>query len=91
MRQFDLWNRYKDNNGNPLHGAVQFNVKDGNTPAPIFSRDGTALNNPILTDIYGRTAQQVFIKADVTAYFYKYIDRASQDFMRPYILDLVGY
>ena len=24
-------------------------------------------------------------------YFYKYIDRASQDFMRPYILDLVGY
>lgn len=77
MRQFDLWNRYKDNNGNPLHGAVQFNVKDGNTPAPIFSRDGTALNNPILTDIYGRTAQQVFIKADVTAYFYKYIGPGS--------------
>ena len=76
-RQFDLWNRYKDNNGNPLHGAVQFNVKDGNTPAPIFSRDGTALNNPILTDIYGRTAQQVFIKADVTAYFYKYIGPGS--------------
>lgn len=76
-RQFDLWNRYKDNNGNPLHGAVQFNVKDGNTPAPIFSRDGTALNNPILTDIYGRTAQQVFIKADVTAYFYKYIGQGS--------------
>ena len=24
-------------------------------------------------------------------YFYKYIDRASLDFMRPYILDLVGY
>ena len=77
MRQFDLWNRYKDNNGNLLHGAVQFNVKDGNTPAPIFSRDGTALNNPILTDIYGRTAQQVFIKADVTAYFYKYIGPGS--------------
>ena len=24
-------------------------------------------------------------------YFYKYIDRATEDFMRPYILDLVGY
>ena len=73
MRNFDNWNRYLDNDNKPLHGCVMFNVKDGNTVAPIFDSDGTALDNPILTDEYGRTQHQVFINVDVVAYFYKYI------------------
>ena len=73
MRNFDNWLRYKDNNNKPLHGCVMFNVKDGNTVAPIYDSDGTALDNPILTDEYGRTEHQVFIDTDVVAYFYKYI------------------
>ena len=73
MRSFDTWNRYVDNNGNPLHGCIQFMVKDGNTVAPIYNSDGTPLSNPILTDIYGRTQYQVFVDVDVIAYFYKYI------------------
>ena len=48
-------------------------VKDGTTVAPIFDSDGTALDNPQLTDIYGRTQHQVFIDEDCVAYFYKYI------------------
>ena len=73
MRSFDTWNRYEDNQGNPLHGCVQFMVKDGTTVAPIYDGDGTALDNPQLTDIYGRTQHQVFIDEDCVAYFYKYI------------------
>lgn len=73
MRSFDTWNRYEDNQGNPLHGCIQFMVKDGTTVAPIYDSDGTALDNPQLTDIYGRTQHQVFIDEDCIAYFYKYI------------------
>ena len=73
MRNFDQWCRYLDNQGNPLHGCVQFMVKDGNTIAPIYDSDGTALDNPQITDIYGRTEHQVFVDVDVIAYFYKYI------------------
>lgn len=73
MRTWDLWNRYFDNNNKPLHGCIQFMVKDGNTVAPIYDTDGTPLPNPIITDIYGRTEHQVCIDSDVVAYFYKYI------------------
>lgn len=73
MRNFDNWLRYKDNNSKPLHGCIMFNVKDGNTIAPIYDSDKTPLDNPILTDEYGRTEHQVFIDTDVVAYFYKYI------------------
>ena len=73
MRTWDLWNRYLDNNSKPLHGCIQFMVKDGNTVAPIYDVDGTALDNPILTDEYGRTLHQVCIDEDVVAYFYKYV------------------
>lgn len=73
MRNFDNWNRYFDNSNKPLHGCIQFMVKDGNTVAPIYDTDGTALDNPILTDEYGRTLHQVFIDEDVVAYFYKYV------------------
>jgi hypothetical protein len=73
MRNFDNWDRYQDNERNPLHGCVQFNVKDGNTVAPIYDTDGTELANPQVTDNYGRTKHQVFIDTDVVAYFYKYV------------------
>ena len=73
MRSFDIWDRYFDNENKPLHGCVAFMVRDGNTPAPIYDQDGTSLDNPQITDIYGRTQHQVFIEEDVTAYFYKYI------------------
>ena len=73
MRNWDNWLRYQDNDRNPLHGCIQFMVKDGNTVAPIYDSDGTALANPQVTDIYGRTQHQVFIDTDVVAYFYKYI------------------
>lgn len=72
-RNFDTWNKYTDNNGKVLKGCVMFNVKGGNTQAPIYDEDGTPLDNPILTDSYGRTDKQVFVDSDVTAYFYKYI------------------
>lgn len=73
MRNFDNWTCYRDLKGNILRGCVQFNVKGGNTPAPIFDRNGTAIANPQITDILGRTQHQVFIGEDVTAYFYKYV------------------
>ena len=73
MRTWDNWNRYLDNNSKPLHGCIQFMVKDGNTVAPIYDVDGTALDNPILTDEFGRTQHQVCIDEDVVAYFYKYV------------------
>lgn len=76
-RSFDIWDRYYDNQSKPLHGCVQFMVKDGNTSAPIYDKDGTDLANPQITDIYGRTEHQVFINEDVTAYFYKYIGQGT--------------
>lgn len=73
IRSWDNWNKYTDNDDNPLHGCIHFVVNEGNTSAPIYDKDGTALNNPQLTDIYGRTQHQVFIEEDVIAYYYKYI------------------
>lgn len=73
MRSFDNWNKYTDNDNKPLHGCIMFMVNLGNTVAPIYDKDGTPLNNPQLTDAYGRTQHQVFIEEDVIAYYYKYI------------------
>lgn len=72
-RNFDNHDVYFDLDGNPLHGAVQFNLKDGTTPAAIYDSDSTPLSNPQLTDVYGKTAHQVFVSSDVRAYFYKYV------------------
>lgn len=72
-RNFDVWNRYVDNDGNILRGAVQFCVLGGTTPTDIYDSDKTVISNPQLTDIYGRTALQVFVNSNVTAYFYKYV------------------
>ena len=73
QRSWDNWNKYTDNDNKPLHGCIMFMVNLGNTVAPIYDKDGTPLNNPQLTDVYGRTQHQVFIEEDVIAYYYKYI------------------
>lgn len=88
MRNWDNWNRYLDNNNKPLKGCVMFNVKDGNTVAPIFDSDGTALDNPQITDIYGRTEHQVFIDTDVIAYYYKYIGTGNFNSIRSQDINL---
>lgn len=73
FRNFDNHDVYFDLDGNPLHGAVQFDLKDGTNPAAIYDSDGTRLANPQLTDVYGRTEHQVFVDSDVRACFYKYV------------------
>lgn len=88
MRNFDLHNRYLDNNSKPLHGCVMFNVKDGNTVAPIYDADGTPLDNPQITDEFGRTQHQVFIDVDVVAYFYKYIGTGNFNTIRSQDIDI---
>ena len=73
FRNFDNRDRYYDLQGKPLAGCVQFMLKDGTTVAPIYDVDQVPISNPQLTDILGRTKEQVFIDADVVAYMYKYI------------------
>lgn len=73
FRNFDNHDVYFDLRGNVLHGAVQFNLKDGSTPAQIFDSDYTPIANPQLLDAYGKTGQQVFVNADVRAFFYQYV------------------
>lgn len=73
FRNFDNRDRYYDLQGKPLAGCVQFMLKDGTTVAPIFDGDMVPLSNPQLTDILGRTVNQVFIDAEVIAYMYKYM------------------
>ena len=72
-RNFDNRDRYYDISGKPLSGCVQFMLRDGTTPAAIYDVDGTALANPQLTDILGRTRHQVCVRSDVVAYMYKYV------------------
>lgn len=75
IHNFDLWNEYLDNSGNILKGKFQFCLKDTTTPIEIYDKDGTPIDNPILTDIRGRTNIQVFLpdEVEVTVYVYKYI------------------
>lgn len=87
-RNFDNWNRYLDNDNKPLHGCVMFNVKDGNTVAPIYDSDGTPLDNPQITDEFGRTEHQVFVDVDVVAYFYKYIGTGNYNTIRSQDIDI---
>lgn len=87
-RNWDNWNRYLDYDSKPLRGCVMFNVKDGNTVAPIYDGDETPLDNPILTDEYGRTEHQVFVDTDVVAYFYKYIGTGTYNSYRSQDIDI---
>lgn len=73
FRNFDNRDRYYDLERNPLQGCVQFMVKDGSTVANIYDSDETPISNPQLTDILGRTQQQVFVDSEVIAYMYKYV------------------
>ena len=77
FRNFDNWDTYLDNNRKTLHGCVQFMLKDGSTVANIFDSDETPIANPQITDVNGRTGQQVFVNDEVRAYFYKYVGQGS--------------
>ena len=73
FRNFDNRDRYYDREGNILCGCIQFMIKDGTTVANIYDGDMVALANPQVTDILGRTKNQVFVDSDVIAYVYKYV------------------
>ena len=75
MRNWDNWDSYLDNDGNPLHGKIRFCKKGTTENVIIYNSDEIAIRNPSFTDMLGRTEYQVFLdsEADVTAYFYKYI------------------
>ena len=81
MREFDSWNSYLDNDGNPLHGKIRFCRRATTDNIAITDADGVALPNPMPTDILGRTASQVFFGTgeNVSAYFYKYVGSGEWD------------
>lgn len=76
-RNFDNWDVYIDNDRKILAGCVQFMLKDGTTSANIYDSDKVPIENPQITDINGRTEQQVFVDDDIRAYFYKYVGQGS--------------
>lgn len=73
FRNFDNWDVYIDNDRKILRGCIQFMLKDGSTNANIYDADKTPISNPQITDINGRTEEQVFVDTDVRAYVYKYV------------------
>ena len=73
FRNFDNWDVYIDNDRKILAGCVQFMLKDGTTSANIYDSDKVPIENPQITDINGRTEEQVFIDDDIRAYVYKYV------------------
>lgn len=76
MRQFDTFQSYTDNLGDPLVGRVMFCNLDGSV-ARVHDKDGHPLANPILTDSAGRTSSQVFLDDhDYIVFFDKYIGNA---------------
>ena len=77
FRNFDNWDVYIDNDRKILAGCVQFMLKDGTTSANIYDSDKVPIENPQITDINGRTEQQVFVDDDIRAYFYKYVGNGS--------------
>lgn len=73
FRNFDNWDVYIDNDRKILAGCIQFMLKDGTTSANIYDSDKVPIENPQITDINGRTQEQVFIDDDIRAYVYKYV------------------
>lgn len=73
FRNWDNWDVYIDNDRKILRGCIQFMLKDGTTVANIYDADKTPISNPQITDINGRTEEQVFVSEDVRAYVYKYV------------------
>lgn len=72
-RNWDNWDVYIDNDRKILAGCIQFMLKDGTTSANIYDSDKVPIENPQITDINGRTEEQVFIDDDIRAYVYKYV------------------
>ena len=72
-RNWDNWDVYIDNDRKILRGCIQFMLKDGTTDANIYDADKVPISNPQITDINGRTEEQVFVDTDVRAYVYKYV------------------
>lgn len=77
FRNFDNHDFYIDNDRKILAGCLQFMLKDGTTSANIYDSDKVPIANPQITDINGRTEQQVFVEDDVIAYVYKYVGQGS--------------
>jgi len=73
MRQFDNWNVYFVQ-GKPFFGRFTFYKLHTTEKVEITDEEGTPLDNPILSDTYGRTSQQVFLPdEDVTVKLETYI------------------
>ena len=81
IRNWDNWNRYLDNQGKILHGKFEFLYKDSVTLGDIYDSDKTSLDNPIFTDIEGRTAIQVFLnqEKDYLVRAWKYIGKGTME------------
>lgn len=77
FRNFDNHDFYIDNDRKILAGCLQFMLKDGTTSANIYDSDKVPIANPQITDINGRTEQQVFVDDDIIAYVYKYVGQGS--------------
>lgn len=80
MRNVDNWNSYLDLDGNILHGKLEYFLADGTNKIKIYDKDGTEIDNPQYTDIYGRTAKQVFIEdEDCLVNVWKYIGNGTME------------
>lgn len=73
MRNFDNWDNYTVED-KPFYGRFTFYKLHTTEKVEITDESGTPINNPILSDAYGRTSQQVFLPPeDVTVVLEKYI------------------
>lgn len=78
MRSLDNWNTYEDTWGKPFQGKFTFCKLGTSELITITNVNGTPLSNPMLSDMYGRTEQQVFLPdIDVTVVMHKWIGPGS--------------
>lgn len=76
MRQFDTFQSYLDNTGDPLVGRIRFCNIDGSA-ADVFDLNGNPVSNPLFTDSSGRCSVQVFMEDhDYLVHFEKYVGQA---------------
>jgi hypothetical protein len=78
MRSLDNWTTYDDTWGKPFQGKFTFYKLGTSELISITDVNGTRLSNPILSDMHGRTEQQVFLPdEDVTVVMHKWIGPGS--------------
>lgn len=78
MRALDNWVTYEDTWGKPFQGKFTFCKLGTSELITITNVNGTPLSNPMLSDMYGRTEQQVFLPdIDVTVVMHKWIGPGS--------------